>query len=71
MKLELYFSDEEIDSFLMGNGYVPFTKKEVIYHGPYDKLKDVVVKRWVRGLDGSEFILEDKFNELIKKKLLT
>ena len=71
MKLEIYFTDKEVHEFLLSKGYVPINKKKVINHGPYGKLEDVIIEKWVRSIDGSEWPLQEKFNELLKKKLLT
>jgi len=70
MKLDLYFTEKEINDFLISKGYTPINKKRVLNYGPYDKLEDVIIEKWVKDIDGSEHRLEDKFEALIKKRLL-
>ena len=70
MKLEIYFTEEEIESFLMKKGFKTFIKTETLTHGPYGKLESEIEVKYVSNLIGVETKQIEKFNQLMKKRLL-
>jgi hypothetical protein len=70
MELTLYFTEEEIEDFLMKKGFKTFIKTETISHGPYGKQEYDVEVKYVTNLIGTEFTQKEAFDKLLKKRLL-